>query len=57
MTQHRKLYDEKIAIEIESNDFWGLRDFEVGTEKKITQEEGKREERPRVTMKGINMLC
>lgn len=26
MTQHRKLY-EKIAIEIESNDFWGLRDF------------------------------
>lgn len=57
MTQHRKLYDEKIAIEIESNDFWGLRDFEVGTEKKITQEEGKREEKPRVTMKGINMLC
>lgn len=42
MTQHRKLYDEKIAIEIESNDFWGLRDFEVGSERNYT---GGREKR------------
>lgn len=27
--QQRKLYDEKTATEIESNDFWGLKDFEV----------------------------
>lgn len=44
MTQHRKLYDEKIAIEIESNDFWGLRDFEVGSERNYT---GGREKRRR----------
>ena len=44
MTQHRKLYDEKIAIEIESNDFWGLRDFEVGSEKNYM---GGREKRRR----------
>jgi len=33
MTQHRKLADEKIAIEIESSDFWGLRDVEARAEK------------------------
>lgn len=43
MTQHRKFYDEKITIGIESNDFWALRDFEVRSEKNIAQEEGKRE--------------
>lgn len=44
VTQHRKLYDEKIAIEIESNDFWGLRDFEVESEKDYMGGKEKRRE-------------